>query len=575
MSRRRKRKKRPSRRPSERRLDSVRAAVARLRRPGLADGPPVLGLMELVREFGDPGGELARLLARDPDKRVSDEARMMLFLAAQEPSVPGEARDRIGRSATPVLLDAMRDASVPDERKYHIGPLLEVFGVEFSAGEYRSFFRDFDRTAEEMNREMMRRLPDGTEFIEMALVEAGLIRHDGPARPTEEDFTAALNLGTQMYEASSDAAAAFLTTTAAIAYEHAKAAEFRGTVLDRVADMRSGRVAWFLGELGRLPGTGPLGEKARDLSAELARAGVAPGAPGAGEFSHGLVSTVDGAGNRSLMLFYRTSEGDLDALALLLNDRVGVKDVWCVFGNAADLDQEVRNRSDQVAYATCEVAFARELVADAMAIHEDTGRPFPGRFLLYRHYLGSEAITPHRRAPNLGAYMLETFVRGPELVEASEQAFHEPIYGRLWCGSDEAYEFVRRFMPERLQNRKGSLAALAMPENTFEEFVAEVASKERETLARRMAANLEVEALAGRAAKPANRAAARVWIALTENIVPFEEMPFIRLLCQQSVSAIFTNLRRGHESQEEANSARLVLEEEAAQVASSPLAEEW
>jgi hypothetical protein len=125
------------------------------------------------------------------------------------------------------------------------------------------------------------------------------------------------------------------------------------------------------------------------------------------------------------------------------------------------------------------------VVADALAVHEESGRPFPGRFLLYRHYLGAEPLSARRREPNLGTYMTETIVRGPQLVEGTELAFETPIYGGLWSGSDESYEFVRRFPPPGRAKKRRGPAALSMPESAFEEFVAKVASKERQALARR------------------------------------------------------------------------------------------
>jgi hypothetical protein len=96
-----------------------------------------------------------------------------------------------------------------------------------------------------------------------------------------------------------------------------------------------------------------------------------------------------------------------------------------------------------------------------------------------------------------------------------------------------------------------------MPRDAFDDFVAKGASKERDTLARRLAVNLEVEALAGRSSKPASRAAARVWIALTEDVVPFEKIPFVRLLCGHATRAITASLLKGFGSQEEANRAAI------------------
>ena len=82
-----------------------------------------------------------------------------------------------------------------------------------------------------------------------------------------------------------------------------------------------------------------------------------------------------------------------------------------------------------------------------------------------------------------------------------------------------------------------------------------VAAKEKDLLVRRVAANLEVEARAGRAQRPVNRLASRVWLALSEGVVPYEAIPYVRALAADSVQSIATNLRRGFNSQAEADEA--------------------
>jgi hypothetical protein len=535
---------------------TVRDALDELRRSADPEEAPALVLKELVRRFRDPGAALAEILARDADEALSEYALMMLFLAAQDPGVPARTKALIGASAVPVLLAAMRDDSVPDERKFNVGPALHLLGGALSDEEYRGFFRDFEGTAKEMKRRKLSTVVLDTAAVEQTLVAQELIKHEAPAHPSEKDFALSVGMGLEMCEASPDAGAAIVTTAVAIAIEHGVIGDEPPAVLDRLGDMRTRRAAWFLRELGALPGSRSAGVRARDLARELETAGVEPGAPPTGEFAFGHLSSVDGSGSRTLMLFFRTGDGGLDALALLLNDFVGLKDVWCVFGNAADLDEEVQSRAgDEVSYAHCGVDFAREVVADALAVHEGSGRPFPGRFLLYRHYLGPAPLAPARRAPNLGAYATETFVRGPQLVEGTEAAFEDPIYGGLWTASGEAFDFMRGYVPKK--KGRGRAAPLSVPREAFDDFVAKVASKEKQILARRLAVNLEVEALAGRSSKPASRAAARVWIALTEDVVPFEKIPLVRLLCKRATRAIAASLLKGYGSQEEANRAAI------------------
>ena len=78
--------------------------------------------------------------------------------------------------------------------------------------------------------------------------------------------------------------------------------------------------------------------------------------------------------------------------------------------------------------------------------------------------------------------------------------FATEIFGGLWCCTDEAYNFVFRVMPKKRRRTKN---AIPYAESIIMEFIADVACKSRKKLASRMAINLEVEAMAGRAKESA------------------------------------------------------------------------
>ena len=90
----------------------------------------------------------------------------------------------------------------------------------------------------------------------------------------------------------------------------------------------------------------------------------------------------------------------------------------------------------------------------------------------------------------------------------------------------------------------------------LDRFLREAASRERPQLTSRLAANLEIEAMAGRARTPSNRMAARVWLALAEPIVPFHEIPYVQALGARAVAAIAQNLDLGYRTQRAANEAQ-------------------
>lgn len=534
----------------------LRAILDRLNAFDKADLPPIVRLQKLVQGFRRPGSALGHIAARGETKDARQGALMLLFLACQAPQVPDSVRRQLTASARPVLLEALRDPSTQDETKYMLGPLYDMCGGKLDGAAYEACFADFAGTAERMAQEHARGLKDSLESIEARLEASGLIRHDAPPAPTPEDFARSLAFGAKVASEGGAAGAGLLATTLAIAIEHGAVGHFQPiteAALELIERPANGRSAWLLQSIGRLPASGAVGQRAGEIAKALETRGIRPEAPRVGPFSHGLASGIDGAGDRNVTLFFRTDAGELDALVLLLNERIGVKDAWAIFGNAADLDDEVRERSgDAVAYAPCTIEFARRLLADAYATHASIGAPVPGRLVLYGAFLGSEPIEARRHMPNLGAYALETYVRGRELVEGSDDLFESAPYRALWFSSDAAYDFVAS-----TSRRKITPATI---EKAVDAFLPAIAAAEKDLLASRLAANLEIEALGGRAGDPANRMATRVWLALSEGVVPFHEIPYVRCLGAAALRPIRENLARGYRNQREANKASLETE---------------
>jgi len=243
----------------------------------------------------------------------------------------------------------------------------------------------------------------------------------------------------------------------------------------------------------------------------------------------------------------------MDALILILNDTVGIKDAWCAFGDSQDVEEVIHERVDDISYAPCTLDLARELVADIWTLHEEKNKPFPGRFFIYRIYLGQEPIMPRRRTPNLGAYMTETMVLSPQLVRNSEEMVEYNSYGGLAFASEEAYQFVRDHAPRRGRPRLSA--------RNLDSFIEKVVPREIDQLLSRMAINLELEAIAGRATQKTNQIAAQTWLAISERVCPYQEIPFIYHLADLATQRLVRNLRMGFESQEQANQASLELED--------------
>ena len=272
-------------------------------------------------------------------------------------------------------------------------------------------------------------------------------------------------------------------------------------------------------------------------------------APPAPAFTRGWATIVDGAGSRQIGLLFRAGR-DRSALCLLVNDVEGIKDVFFVPAGGARLVRGLE-LTGGVSIAPADLPFARSIVADSFAFHAAAGRPVPAPCLLYRHLLG-ESRSPRGPAnPTSPAYALDRWPRSVALVDGSELLAKLPLCEELYCASDAAYAFLAA----RMRRDSVSRVHFDVDEPAFRNYLAEIAAAERDLLARRLAANLEVEARAGRAHRRENAALARVVVALVEEVVPFEEIPFVQALNAAGMGFVAQNVALGHRTQREANEA--------------------
>lgn len=526
----------PRRKPPEARLDLVRRHLAGLRDPETADLPPVLALRRLAAEVEAPGGPIAWLAAYDPARPVREAAGLALFLAARDPAVPAPLRRRIARSAAPWLLRALYDPDVSDDTKYPLAPLLELFGVAAPDDAYRSCFHDLEGVRASKAREAMRQILDRPDHLERVL--DGLERAEDD--PTDAPgLEAALEVALAICEHNPTVGALLSGVLVATAHERGLELEVLPRALELIGATRCGRGAWVLGELGRWPGIGETGERARELALALNDLGIATSAPRPGAFSHGFVGPVDGAGTRRLALFFRSDEGTLHALLLRLSDVSGVEDVGCIHHEGVALDEALRRGEPDL--APCDLEHARQLIGDALALHEELDRAPPGRLLLFRSFLGPEPLAVDRREPRLGAYVLETLVPSADLVEGSEALLEHEPFGGLWSASEVAGAVLVEQL-RRTRARGVARAVSARRRPIAAALAAALTDEERAALLRRMSVNLEHEARAGRARQPLNRLAARTYWALDGGLVALEDTPYVLALCERTAMAIAREL---------------------------------
>lgn len=519
-----------------------------------SDESPIFTLRDVFDISDDPGGDLAWLVVNAPEERVFMHAVILLFSATEEDYIPADVAAVMRTGVIRVLEAAMYDPDVPDRRKIVAGPLLARMGAEIPEDEYASCFNNLEASMEEWSSTMPP--PSATSNAASLYLDSATVPMEADACPADpEDKCWDSIAGVAVHSASKDPGAAALILCAASAsaiWQGHKNIEALRSLLEQFSSINSPEVLWQLEVLAHWPYAGVFGEAARRSAQEIRARGIQPRHAFEPEFSHGYLSMVDGAGARQMALFYRTQEGGMDATLHLPKDTWGLKDSFPTFGDSTRIENIFHDESIQIVYAPCAPKFGREIIADAMARSLETGNRIPPNAFLCLQYLGQDLIVPKCREPNLGTYMLEVIRRTPEMVADSSELMDSVPFEGLWFSGEAAYDFIE----SNLKGRKTRL-----PDKAFEEYLREVCILERDQILRRMAANLELESLAGRATRKESKIAARTYLALLEEVVPFHHIPYIRLLAAHSVKIIQQNLKNGYREQEEANKAAMDMDE--------------
>lgn len=537
----------------------VRSFVQNETRAGVKDAVPAEVFMKLCDRVDSAGAALAWLASYDEDKAVREYAFMLLFVAAQDREIPREVRRPALRAAGPVLVKAFRSEDVSDDVKYMIGPMASLCGVKIPDADYDSAFKDPEGVRKRKRDEALRSLTSDPEDLDHRLEGAGLLCHAHGASTEPGAIEAQRELAAICAGVNPAPGAALLCVTAAIAVEHGAGGPEIARDLQLAADTHTGEALWYLGEMGRMPSMGAIGTRASELACELAAAGIDPAPAAPGRFLRGHVSIVDGMGSRSLLLLFRSNR-HTSGLHLMLNDDVGIKDLFVAFHDADEVE-EILTTNPEIVFVRCDLGHARDLVADAFSIHERAGTPAPGRFLLYRHFLGPEPIEARPRTPDLSAYGLEELPRNAELVAGSAELARLPTCRDFYCASDEAYRFVERHLSEFTAKHPSGASSFHLSPEAMQEYLETIAVRELPNLIRRLAVNLEVEAKKGRAAGARNRKLARLYVALSEGVVPYPTVPFMQKLQAAGIQRIADNLDMGYGSQQEVNEAAMKLDE--------------
>ena len=504
-------------------------------------------LHNIVADLEAPGEALAWLAAYDLDPDVSHGAVAALFYVLWNDFEPPSVVDMVREQAAPVLRKAMQNARVPDDRKLALGPLYGVCSGEVSEQEYRSFFKDFQGASDRMITEALDEVTGDPESIDTVLAAMHSMASEDDD-PELSRFETTQLLVSRMIDKKPSVAAAVLAANVSYGLADELPMDLLEDAVGLMERANCPEAVWFLDDMGSWPATGALGERMRRTAAKMKLMGIQPACSVRAVFSHGLMTSSDGAGSRQVALFFRTPKGGMDTVAVLLKDSVGIKDLICVYEDGAEAEESLRERFDGLPMAPCSLELARELINDALACHARCQTLLPPYWALCRPYFGPAPFAPEVRVPDLRAYDLEALSLDEGLLEDSEVMADSYSYGCFSITSDRAYDFVAGVMPKR---------ATKLPKAKYAQFLREITPEEQALLLSRMAQALEVEALAGRAVQPLNRMAAGVWWAMKNNIMAFHEVPYIKALAVVSIEMIIHNLRMGFRTQAEADQAAL------------------
>lgn len=304
-------------------------------------------------------------------------------------------------------------------------------------------------------------------------------------------------------------------------------------LLELLRDLGNGRALWHLRAFAFWPGLGLMARKAQLLSDELAARELRPDPLDMnGDFSHALASMVDDGGSRTVSLFWHMPDGGVDAVNALLNDEFGVEEMLYFAADGDKMERSMLKEMAHEAFAVITLPQARELLLDALAANARADRPPPGELAALLPVFGAAPARPRRRKPNLIAFGLDGLTATPDFAARSAGLADHPAFVGLTPLPDEAFDYFRRTGAEHPGLSGASL----------DQFIREVLLDRREQLLGRMAANLEVLAWAGKPHTPANRGAARLWLALETIEDSFVTSPFIREMAQRTAEMVWEKL---------------------------------
>ena len=502
----------------------------------------VLDVEEFAESVEHAGERLARLAIYDLDPGVMAGAIAALKVILDSDMIDPDTMDDFVNETGPIILKGLESPNVPDTRKIDLVPICERTGYLSPQDDLGQYFEDLAGT---MNRTMESTMdkfigePAEIGQLLLALWDSP----EGQDMP-EAMYLVAMEMARHAAVNNPAGASALASVTFLMGYEESPENEILEAAFLLLENENCPECVWWLNALAQWPSLGEWNERARRSASKKRLSGIQPHNCFSRTFSHAQITAWDGADARQLSLYFRTPNGELDAVSFLIKWDKGIRDLFIVAEEGSKVEEAIEEMDKGgISVAVCSWEQAMEYLADACAVHIEKYDALPPILLSMLPYFPDGFPKPMRRTVCLDAYDLSGVVRSPEMVSKSEALVYGPA-GYFQFTSDATYTYIRYNRP-----RNGN----KLSKKWRREFLEAIEEDEKPSLINRMESLLEIEALAGRAQEAYSGVLLNTWIALAEGLVPFATIPLVNELADLSVPGIVENVQIGILSQAAAN----------------------
>ena len=489
-----------------------------------------------------PGEFLARMGVYDLDPCVASGALCLTHIILDGSSLFPDLVDDLLEEAGPILRKGLESPNIPDMRKVELVRLCEKAGYFSPQDDPSRFFNDWPgamKQSMESHLELFQGEPgEVIQLLDMIC--------NAPEAEDSEDaaFRIVMEMAKYLMTKNPVAASRLLASGFVMGFDDMIEEEDLELALNLLGAQDEPESVWWLKAIAGWPGLEEWHDRAQRIVTKKQLSGIKPGNSFDRTFSEAIVTLRDGAGARQLFLTFHNPKGKKDALFFLLKLDEGISDLFVVPDEGDRLDKILHEMGqDPMSYATCTLEQALSVLADAFAIQLEEYETLPPGLFSLLPYFPDGLPDPMRRTVSLDGYDVAGVARNPEMVSESASLLAGSVYLFQFTAED-TYEYLSDHKPRN--KRK-------LTKKWQNEYLAALEKVEKPLLIDRLENLLEIEAWAGRAQLPYTQTLLQTWVALKEDIVPFNQIPLVQTLAAISVPMVVENLAMGFFSQKDAN----------------------